>query len=83
MNIEELKIRLKQAGLNKKEFALLVGLTYQTVNNWGCSKNIPHWVDSWLKLYIQAKHFVELKNKVLQLGICEESESAKLALMPK
>ncbi len=80
MTIDELKSRLKQAGINKKEFARLVGLSYQTVNNWGCSKNIPHWVESWLKLYLQAKHYVELKNKVLQLGICEEDEGAKLAV---
>jgi len=80
MNLDDFKTRLKFAGLNKKEFAEIVGLNYQTVNNWGNSKSIPHWVDSWLNLYIQAKNFVELKNKVLQLGICEESQMAKMAV---
>lgn len=72
MKENSIKSLLKQAGLTKKEFAELVGLSYQTVNNWGSSKNIPHWVESWLKLYIKAKKLDELKEVVNKSGLCDD-----------
>ena len=74
MEQEKLKNLLKRANLNKKEFAKEVGLAYQTVNNWGSSKNVPHWVESWLKLYIQTRSFSELREKMKDSGICEDND---------
>jgi len=67
---ERLKEKLKNAGLNKKEFAKLVGLQYQTVINWGSSKNIPHWVDSWLELYAEAQKSMSVKKVIKESGLC-------------
>lgn len=69
---EELKNLLKKTGMTKRRLAEKVGLSYSTVNNWGSSKNIPHWVESWLRLYIEAKEFRELKVKIRESGICRE-----------
>ncbi len=74
MTKDELKKQLKKAGLSKKEFCEIVGLSYQSVNNWGSSKNIPHWVDSWLELYVESKFYRELKNKIVNSGLCREFE---------
>lgn len=70
MDNEKLKEKLKNAGLSKKEFAKLVGLQYQTVINWGSSKNIPHWVDSWLDLYIEAQKSTNVKKVIKESGLC-------------
>lgn len=48
---------LKLSRLSKKELAEKTNLAYSTVNNWGSSQNIPHWVESWLENYIKAKFF--------------------------
>lgn len=71
MSNEELKVKLSRAGLNKKQFATLVGLKYQTVINWGSSKNIPHWVDSWLDLYVEAQKSLSVKKAIKSSGLCE------------
>ena len=70
MKNEELKEKLRKAGLNKKQFATLVGLQYQTVINWGSSKNIPHWVDSWLELYAEAQKSMSVKKAIKESGLC-------------
>lgn len=70
MKNEELKEKLRKAGLNKKQFAALVGLQYQTVINWGSSKNIPHWVDSWLELYAEAQKSMSVKKVIKESGLC-------------
>jgi DNA-binding XRE family transcriptional regulator len=44
---------LEEAELTKDEFAKIVELKYTSVNNWGSSQNVPHWVESWMKLYIE------------------------------
>jgi len=74
MEIEAFKEQLKAAHLNKKEFASLVGLSYQAVNNWGCSKNIPHWVESWLELYVRNVRYEELKKALKETGLCGRIE---------
>lgn len=71
MTQEELKKNLKKTGMNKKQLAQLLGLSYSTVNNWGSSKNVPHWVESWLSLYIEAKEYRELRERMLEAGICD------------
>ena len=42
----EFKIKLKKASLNKKSFAQIFGLKYQSVNSWGNNgRTIPYWVE--------------------------------------
>ncbi len=45
MNSERFKTLLKSAQLSKKTLAEKTNLAYSTVNNWGSSQNIPHWVE--------------------------------------
>lgn len=72
MDSQSLKTLLKRAELTKKEMAEIVGLSHSAVNNWGSSTNVPHWVESWLILYIQNKNFRDLKEKIIGAGLCEE-----------
>ena len=61
---------LKKAGLSKKEFASLVGTSAGAVSNWGTAgRDIPYWVDSWLKLYIENAGCKELK-RILNDTVC-------------
>lgn len=55
MELPKFKELLKKAGLNKKQFAELLGMQYNTVNAWGSNNSIPVWVESWLENYIKAK----------------------------
>ena len=57
MDIKRYKELLKLSQLSKKELAEKTNLAYSTVNNWGSSQNIPHWVESWLENYIKARFF--------------------------
>ncbi|MFX4242626.1 helix-turn-helix domain-containing protein [Aliarcobacter butzleri] len=53
---DEFKQLLKNAELSKKDFAELLGTSYQGVNNWGTNgREYPYWVKSWLENYIKAK----------------------------
>jgi len=64
MNNDEFVEKLKEVGLNKKDFAVKTGLAYSTVANWSVTQNIPKWVHSWLENYIKAKNFDEVINAV-------------------
>lgn len=64
MNIEQLKELLKKANLSKKDLADLLGVTYQTVNCWGTTQNIPYWVESWLTHYIKSKKFEKISDMI-------------------
>ncbi len=55
MNKERFNKLLKEAQITKTDFAKQFKLTVGTVNNWGSSKEIPYWVESWLENYIKAK----------------------------
>lgn len=55
MNKQDFEDYLKKASINKKEFAELTELPYQTIMNWNNSDNAPKWVKSWLENYIKAK----------------------------
>lgn len=55
MNNEDFEELLKNANLNKKEFATLVEMNYTSVTNWSGNNNVPKWVKSWLENYIKAK----------------------------
>ena len=64
MNSERFKTLLKSAQLSKKTLAEKTNLAYSTVNNWGSSQNIPHWVESWLENYIKARYFERIVEDV-------------------
>jgi DNA-binding transcriptional regulator YiaG len=55
MTKDNFNILLKKANFSKTNFAKQFNLTVGTVNNWGSSKDIPYWVESWLQNYIKAK----------------------------
>ena len=55
MTYEEFEELLKKLNINKKEFAGLVEMSYQTIMNWSNTNNVPKWVKSWLENYIKAK----------------------------
>lgn len=57
MNIKEFEKKLKECGLNKKEFAENVGMPYQTMMNWNKTDETPYWVEPFLENYIKAKNF--------------------------
>lgn len=67
MELAEFKELLKVAGLNKKQFAELLEMQYNTVNAWGSNNNIPSWVKSWIENYIKAKTYDSIKNKVFEI----------------
>ena len=50
--------------MSKKTLAEKTNLAYSTVNNWGSSQNIPHWVESWLENYIKARCFEKIVEDV-------------------
>ena len=58
----EFQSLLKEAKLKKKDLATILGIGQLSVNNWGSSKDIPYWVESWLDNFIKARKFDEAKN---------------------
>ncbi|PAF50231.1 acyl carrier protein [Helicobacter sp. 13S00477-4] len=67
MSIEKFESILKDCGLDKKEFSLLVGMNYNSVVNWNRTDSTPVWVASWLENYQKAKCYDELKKKVYEI----------------
>lgn len=61
MDKQQFNDLLKQTGLSKKELAGKLGAAAQTINNWGSTQNIPYWVESWLKNYIEARRYHDAK----------------------
>lgn len=57
----EFQSLLKEAKLKKKDLATILGIGQLSVNNWGSSKDIPYWVESWLDNFIKARKFDEAK----------------------
>lgn len=59
---------LEKAQLKKEEFAEIVGLQYTSVNNWGSARqNVPHWVESWLSLYIENNQCKKIKEIIREI----------------
>lgn len=58
---------LKIADLKKKELSDMFNMSQSAVNNWGASKEIPYWLESWLENYIKAK-----KYDVIQDLLCDK-----------
>jgi DNA-binding transcriptional regulator YiaG len=67
MELSQFKELLKRANLNKKQFAELLEMQYNTVNAWGSNNSIPTWVKSWLENYIKAKTYDDIKEKVFEI----------------
>ena len=67
MELSHFKELLKKADLNKKQFAELLEMQYNTVNAWGSNNSIPTWVKSWLENYIKAKTYNDIKDKVFEI----------------
>jgi predicted XRE-type DNA-binding protein len=57
----EFQSLLKTAQLKKKDLANILGIGQSSINNWGSSKDIPYWVETWLGNFIKAKKFDEAK----------------------
>ena len=55
MTNNQFELELEKSSMNKKTFAELTELPYQTIMNWKRSDNVPVWVKSWLENYIKAK----------------------------
>ena len=72
MELLQFKELLKKAGLNKKQFAELLEMQYNTVNAWGSNNSIPTWVKTWLENYIKAKSYEDIKNKILEIEKLKE-----------
>jgi len=64
MDKTRLNLLLSSAKLKKKDLSILLGVAQSTVNNWGSSKEIPYWLESWLGYYIKAKSYDEMKLKI-------------------
>jgi hypothetical protein len=62
---------LVEAEISKEEFAKKVNLKYTSVNNWGSSQNVPHWVESWMLLYIENQKCMKLKKAIKESGACD------------
>nr|DAY39565.1 MAG TPA: Regulatory protein [Caudoviricetes sp.] len=67
MNRDDFKDFLNRSGINKKELAELLGLSYGTVNNWGSSNPYPEWLKSWFENFIKAKSYEEIKKAVFEI----------------
>lgn len=70
---EKLNQLFKQAGLSKKEFAILLNINYQSVNAWESTQPAPYWAWSWLENYAKARFF----DKMMELGKMMEESSEK------
>ena len=75
MDKKEFNALLKRAGLNKKEFAGMIGLEYRSVANWGGKdKPFPKWVKPFLDNYIKANTLESAFNSVKDV-ICTDKGS--------
>jgi len=61
LNYKEFEDLLTKIGLNKKEFANITELSYQTVMNWNNIDSVPRWVKSWIENYSAKKKFENIK----------------------
>jgi hypothetical protein len=72
MKNEDFEFILEKANLNKKKFAELTSLPYQTIMNWKRSDNVPGWVKSWLENYMKAKDIDKVAQTMRPYIDCED-----------
>ncbi|TLD94846.1 XRE family transcriptional regulator [Helicobacter jaachi] len=61
MDKQEFRDLMKQAGFKKKlDLARALGLSYQSVNNWGSNCDYPQYLKPFLLMAIKAKKYDEL-----------------------
>lgn len=66
MEKEEFQKLMQKAGFkNKQELAVLLNLSYGSVNAWGSVKPYPRYLKSWFENYIKAKKYDEALKKGL------------------
>lgn len=59
---DEFNNMLKGSNLTKRDFCNIVGLNYNSVNNWGSGDiKVPDWVKSWLRNYEKSKRYDKIK----------------------
>ena len=82
MEKEEFQKLMQKAGFkNKQELAVLLNLSYGSVNAWGSVKPYPRYLKSWFENYIKAKKYDEaLKKGFDESGKPEECPSEALSL---
>lgn len=73
MTYKEFEELLKELKINKKEFAGLVEMSYQTIMNWKNTDNVPKWVKSWLENYIKAKDIDKVAATMKPYIKCDEN----------
>lgn len=73
MTKEKYNKTLKEAGLTKKELAGILGVSHQTVNNWGSTNKVPYWIETWLENYIKSKDMDKVIEAVKPYIKSEES----------
>lgn len=72
MDYNRFNMRLKEAGLSKKEFGAIIGTSGATISNWGNEqREIPYWVASWLDLYIENLRYRDLKDAIKKIQLLE------------
>lgn len=71
MNRVTFNTLLEEAELTKEGFSKIVELKYTSVNNWGSSQNVPHWVESWMNLYVENQKYKKLKKAIKESGACD------------
>ena len=80
MEYEQYRKTLKELKLTMKEFSAMINTSYGTVTKWSKEgRAVPHWVETWLKLY-QDKKQLELEVKELKNEDCEEYKALAKAL---
>jgi DNA-binding transcriptional regulator YiaG len=68
MERKEFNELLENAELSKEDFSKKVGLQYRSVNNWGTgAQKVPHWVDSWLELYVENNRCKKIKKMIKEI----------------
>jgi len=62
---EEFDYCLDELGLDRKTFAELTQVSYNTITNWNDNKKpIPSWVHSWLDNYKKAKALDDIAKEI-------------------
>ncbi|MCX2683747.1 hypothetical protein OQH60_07720 [Campylobacter sp. MIT 21-1685] len=64
MNYEEFEKELERVDLSKKEFALMVDMSYASVTNWKQKEALPSWIISWFANYKKARILDQISHSI-------------------